>query len=159
VVGACGPSYDRLARETAPPRFALDMTVVASEELLDRPAEPPPRARRPARYIVEPDGGLHAGQGRGVDPDYYPPLTRRLTRDQMNELWRAVRDSAIPAAVTTEQAGAGFGPSPGPPVAKLGVILTDQWLYVRTPLDGATPHAEAVEDLADRLAALAWVGE
>jgi len=154
----CAAPTDPLARETAPPRFAVDLTVLAEEEIFEDP-EPPVRGRRPARYVVEADRGLHAGEGRGVTPEYYPPLTRRLTKMQMDELWRVVRDSPIPADATTERAGTVFAAAPDQPVAKLGLVLEHKWVYVETPLDGATPQARAVESLADYLAELAWVEE
>ena len=136
--------------------FTLAMTVYAPAGAR---AAQLPRSLRAGRYVVEPDGSLRAGLGERASA--YPPLARQLTPEQMDQLWRLIRDSALldsdnPARV--EDPGA-IAVSPGRAMATvyLGGAGVGPRRTLRVLLDRSSPTAVSTEQLADRLAELAWV--
>jgi hypothetical protein len=152
-LAACVGAPDPLEYERAPADFTLDITVQG-------PAEPTlPRAQRPARYIVEPDGVLRVGVGEGVSEDYYPPQTRQLTHNNVDRLWRLIRDSSILAPDNPDRIRPGrpLGMAQPRPAAQIIVTFGGTTNYFRVLLDGETPGSESGLRLIDHLAGLAWI--
>lgn len=144
---------DPIEYEQAPADFTLDITIQG-------PASPDqPRATRPARYIVEPDGMLRVGVGQGVSVDYYPPQTRQLSRAEFDRLWRLLRDSAllVPGNPDEARPGLPFGSVQLRPTASMAVTFQGQIITYRVVLDAQTPSAVAAEEIVDHLAELAWI--
>jgi hypothetical protein len=118
------------------------------------------RGARPARYIVQPDGVLHAAEGQ-VTERTFPPAVRWLTGEQVRRLWWELRDSGLVG-------WAGDGPAhpaaPAPGATAPAYVVT--WLAegrrgtARVDANRSPPErVEAARRLADRLAALAWIVE
>ncbi|MCP3906273.1 MAG: hypothetical protein GY715_21835 [Planctomycetes bacterium] len=91
LVGAAGcASAERVEAEPAgpviaPADFSLDATILRGRDA-DAATEV---ARRPGRYVLFPDGSLHAAAWEGVGPTDLPPRSRTLSREQVDDLWRA----------------------------------------------------------------------
>ena len=154
LLGACAsPAPDPLTFREAPADFTLSITVQGPQE----PDEP--RFRRPARYILEPDGILRVGVGESVSEEYYPPQTRQLSRDEMDRVWRLLRDSSIfePDNPDRVRPGLPFGTIQLRPTADLTILYAEEYSYYRVVLDGRTVESEAAERVIDHLAALAWL--
>lgn len=144
---------DPIQYELAPADFTLDITIQG-------PTSPgQPRAARPARYIVEPDGMLRVGVGEGVSIDYFPPQTRQLTRAEFDRLWRLVRDSPLLVPDNPDEARPGlpFGAVQLRPTASMAVTFEGHISTYRVVLDGQTTGALAAEQIVDHLAELAWI--
>lgn len=162
TLAACSTPPEPAALDALPPDFALGVTITepAGSAARDAAASaPPPRAMRPARYIVEPDGVLRAAMGPGAAPTTYPPRTRQLSRRQVDQVWRLVRDSDLldtddPARIDSP---ASFVASRAHPAALLEVSYSGTRRYFRVILDGTSDESLSVERITDRLADLAWV--
>jgi hypothetical protein len=153
TLGACEAAPDPLEIQQAPDDFTIDVTVQGPPEILEI------RARRPGRYIVEPDGILRAGVGAGVSVNYYPPQTRQLSRAEVERLWRLVRDSALLDKDNPDliRPGLPFPPIQLRPTAQVALIFEGRRYDYRVLLDAQSPSAESAEGLIDHLAALAWL--
>jgi hypothetical protein len=153
ALGACQSAPDPLEIQQAPEDFTIDVTVQGPPDTQET------RARRPGRYIVEPDAILRAGVGAGVSVNYYPPQTRQLTRAEVERLWRLVRDSALLDENNPDQIHPGlpFSPIQLRPTAHIAIIFEGERYDYRVLLDAQTPSAESAEGLVDHLAALAWL--
>ncbi len=153
-LAGCAASVPRGAT-IAPADFSLDALVLVPEG--SEPSPSTPRARRPARYQLEPDGSLRAALGVGVGPDTIPALARRLTPSERDGLWRLARDAGllgqdVPGRISW---GGTWDPPPIGASAILSVTHDGHRVHVGAPLafGGGSPEVEA---LLDRLAALAW---
>jgi hypothetical protein len=118
-----------------------------------------PRALRPARYIIEPDGALRAASGVAAKASTFPPLARTLTPRQMDQLWRLVRDTALldptnPARVDDPQT---LELSPDRTTATIYIAFGDHRASLRLLLDRGSEDALSAERIADHLAALAFL--
>jgi hypothetical protein len=155
VLAACAagpsglPSDDR-----APADFALGVTVLAPADA----GAGAPRGARPARFIVQPDGVLHAAEGP-VTERTFPPAVRWLTSEQVERLWWELRDSGLVGGA----ADAPPHPAAPPPGATAPAYVVS-WLMngrrgtARVDANRSPPErVEAARRLADRLAALAWM--
>jgi hypothetical protein len=136
-----------------PANFTLAVSIHAPQQAR---AATLPRSLRPGRYIVEPDGGLRSA-GPRTPP--FPPLTRQVSPQQMDQLWRQLRESGLldpdhPARV--DDPGA-IAVSPDRAMAIVSVTFGDQRRTLRLLLDRSGEAAIAAERLTDRLAELAWV--
>jgi hypothetical protein len=151
--GCASPAPDPLTFRGAPADFTLDVTVQGPQD--DRMA----RARRPGRYVLEPDGILRVGVGEGVSREYYPPQTRQLSRDETDRVWRLVRDSRIlePDNPDRVRPGLPFGRVQDRPTADMSILYAGEREHYRVLLDGQTPESAAVERVVDHLAGLAWL--
>jgi hypothetical protein len=178
VMGACASAPPPLPKaepipDQRPEDFVLAATVLAPRE--DPPAlrDPDedeavrservrlPRSLRPARYIVEADGTLHAAVGRGASAETYPPQTRQLTPRQYDLLWRQLRgtnllDPGNPARIEGPE---GAKRAPDRTMALIYVGYEGKRITLRVLLDRGSEDAIAAERLVDRLAELAWVRE
>lgn len=146
--------------DTAPEDFALSITVVgpssAETDIDDRP-----RAERPARYLVEPDGLLRAAIGPGATPRVYPRQTRQLTEAQIQRLWRLVGETGLlePTTLTSIDNTEIFFPQRSRPTALVYIRQqgTGSHFAVRLPVGDA--ESAMVAQLVDQLADMAWVPE
>ena len=110
-------------------------------------------ADRSARYIIEPGGVFRASFGGGSDALTYPPITRRLSEEQVDSVWTIVdhietgkspwRVVAAPELFHAESG------STRAFLLELGDA--DESRAWSVPIENADARA-----LADHLAALAW---
>lgn len=153
--------------QSSPPAdFAVAVTIYSP---LTDPAEINASARilRPARYIVEPDGVLRASVGSGSRESTFPPIARRLSEEQIEALWRAIRDSGLLSPDSPRRIGSGEGyvpPSLDAERATTAVLYCAQngdrgWWAVTIAGDGVDVDALstlATRQLVERLARLSW---
>lgn len=118
-----------------------------------------PRAMRPARYLVEADGVLRAAVGPGSDNNTFPPPTRQLTVDQVDRLWRIIRDSGLLEPTSPYLVDNAESVPFDRPTTILYVAYLGGRTYLQVPLDRADPESLATERLLDQMAAYAWILE
>jgi hypothetical protein len=145
--------------EDRPADFTLAVTVYSPVSA--KIAGALPRALRPARYVVEPDGTLRAAPTTPAPAARaaFPPRARTLTPRQMDQIWRLLRDTALleptnPARV--EDPGA-VELSPDRTTATLYIAFADRRTSLRLLLDRGSEDALSAERIADHLAALAFL--
>ncbi len=146
--------------ERAPEDFTLAVTVMgpaATPEEID--AEP--RAERPARYIVEPDGVLRAAVGPGATPRVYPGQTRQLTADQVERVWRLVVNTGLlePGTLTRIESTETFFPRRERATALIYVRERGEARHFAVRLPVGDVESAGVVQLVDEIAGLAWVPE
>jgi len=114
VVGGCG-SADRVAAREAPrasddsvdpigrvPRdFWLEIDVTAGAGVAERAKV----EERSARFVLLPDGSLHGETDRVPHDGLRPARARRLTREQMADLWVQLRSAGFGAIEFAETRG------------------------------------------------------
>lgn len=139
-----------------PADFTMGVTILAP----DRPAPKGelPRSLRPARYIVEPDGALRVGLGAGASAKTYPARTRQLSPRQMDQVWRAVRESGLldpgnPGRINWPEEGVR---APDRTAALFYIAFGGGRATVRVLLD-RSPGSLQAERVVDALAELGWV--
>jgi hypothetical protein len=143
--------------EDRPADFTFAMTVYSPASA--RVAGTLPRALRPARYVLEPDGALRAAAAAAARATTFPPRARTLTPRQMDQIWRLVRDTALldpsnPARVEDPET---VELSPDHTTATIYVAFADRRTSLRLLLDRGTSDALSAERIADHLAALAFL--
>lgn len=108
-----------------------------------------------ARYVMEPDGLLRVATDGDVGHDVFPPITRRLTPAERDELWRLADAAGIvdPGEDTRIESVPLFDPPAGLPVAVTELSAGSYKRYALVEVD-ADP---AVDRFLDRLAELGWV--
>ncbi len=151
LLAACAAPRPAEAPDRRPPDFTLALSVHAPDGPVRRPGQ------RAARYAVTPDGWLRAAIGGDAAADAHPPLARRLTPRERDELWSMVRAAdphGVPDAMRI----------PGPEVfqAPSGrrvylVELTAAGRRTAVAVPEGDPDTAPFLDLADRLAAWSWV--
>lgn len=144
-----------VAFDAQPADFSIAVTVLAPRGAA---AGALPRARRGARYIVEPDGVLRAAVGPGADDEMFPPQTRRLTARDVRRLWALTQDAGVLAPDHPGRAAARdevFVPVDRS-VAYIEYTAGGRRDCVRINLDRADESAIGAEELVDELARLAW---
>jgi len=139
----------------APEDFSLDALVVIPDGA--EPTPETPRARRPGRYQLGPDGSLRVALGSGVGEDTIPALARRLTPTERGQVWRLAHEAGLfdddpPGRIAW---GETWDAPPIGASAIVSVTHDGRRVHVGAPLEaaGGSPDVEA---LIDRLAALAW---
>jgi len=144
--------------DTTPEDFALSITVVGPSSA-ETDIDSLPRAERPARYLVEPDGVLRAAIGPGATPRVYPRQTRQLDQAQVQRLWRLVGETGLlePTTLTRIDNTEIFFPQRSRPTALVYIRQqgTGSHFAVRLPVGDA--ESAMVAQLVDQLADLAWV--
>jgi hypothetical protein len=136
-----------------PDDFVLSATVFTAT-----PPEPgAPRARRPARYIVEADETLRAATGQGAGRDTFPPPTRTLTAGQMESLWVVLRESGLLEPGNRYLLDSPARAATDPVAAAIDIAYRGARAHLLVPLDGADAESIAAERLVDELAALSWI--
>ncbi|MEM9754183.1 MAG: hypothetical protein AAF916_12490 [Planctomycetota bacterium] len=94
------PDAQWTSTQTAPPDFALALTITATD------ATPRAKHRRHAHYVLEPDGTFRAALGPGTRDGLLPPVTARLDPAEIGEIWRLTAPLLPPTPIaTTAMAG------------------------------------------------------
>jgi hypothetical protein len=159
VLGGCSSAAPMVVREAAelpasrPADFTLAVTVHSPAGARQGAL---PRSLKAGRYVVEPDGSLRAALGERAAA--YPGLTRQLTPEQTDQVWRLVRESGLldPANPARVDDPAGVSPAERG-MAVIYVSFEGSRRTLRVPLDRLGPNALAAERVVDRLAELGWV--
>lgn len=112
----------------------------------------------PARFTVGPDGSLRAAFGPAAPTQAYQPLVRRLTRRNMDQLWRLVRDSGLVDEANPAKLGPGDSaqPAPGRAAAIVRIGYAGRHETLRIYLDRVGEDSDAAMALIERLELLAW---
>lgn len=162
LLGGCA-TPGTLETQSAPDDFVLGVTVydqpTANQVSRSRPSSLP-RALRPGRYIIEADGVLRASLGNAAAPDVFPPMTRRLTEEQLDRLWSLTIATGI---FDDEPPGERIGPvgSYQPPRGRVTALVEAFAAGRRSScamgVEGAEQDPQPVRTLTDTLAELAWV--
>ncbi len=74
-----------------PSDLTIDMTILPGWELRNRSEAQLVRSK----YIVFPDGSLHADNGRSITVLTRPGLVRRLSRESMSDLWLVLQQTGF----------------------------------------------------------------
>ena len=149
LASCTAPKVDTNAMLQAPQDFGLEVVVHAAQN--DEHA-------RPARFTVGPDASLRAAFGPAAPTRAYQPIVRRLTRRNMDQLWRLVRDSGLIDQASPAKLGPGDSaePAPGRPAAIVRIQYSGRYEALRIYLDRAGEDADAAFALIERLELLAW---
>ncbi len=140
-----------------PPDFAISVTVSDRPKATASPNRP--RALRPARYIVEPDGLLRASIGPGSLTSTFPPPMRHLSTSQVADLWALVDKAGyLQQDPSSQSADAETTTATvARPTALVYVAGANQRRTFQVPLE--SPPGVPTRALVDRLAELAWITE
>ncbi len=164
--GGCGaPEADRQAYVAVPPDFSLSVVVIGAdrgagwEELTPAEQERVPRQLLSARFIVEPDGTLRAATGPGCREETYPAIVRVLSRGQMLDLWRAVRNHALIAAEETHGLANPDNAQPveGSALYAIGIVSLADRMSIGVPAEEASREGEGARTLITLLRAYSWL--
>jgi hypothetical protein len=174
----CASRESRIAEAAkapaAPADFALAITVVTPIKSATQP-QTLPRAQRPARYILEPDGTLRIALGGGSTSTTYPPPTRLLSDARREDVWNLVKaagllEPEVPGRLRGTDTSVPLGTQTGgEPISMLDPTAAAP----KTPTALIVLSANGVRDfyriafdespnlatLTDRLAAYGWVRE
>lgn len=141
-LGGCtsaGQMTDQQSNQTLPDRrpadFTLGVVVFGSQDSAMV-------INRSARYIVDAAGNLRASVGAGSDAGTYPKITRRLSSEQLDQIWSMIEDLEL-----------------GEPIA--GEAMSDGGYLIEIRSAG-TSRSWVVDDSAAvvrLLAELAWIRE
>ncbi|MGE3109740.1 MAG: hypothetical protein AB7G11_12055 [Phycisphaerales bacterium] len=169
ALAACASSPDTqgppaFRADDPPADFTLAVTVYSGPGARRRAEYPADRL--PARYIIEPDGTLHAWASPAASDQSYPGQVRRLSLEQVRRLWRQLQASGLlrddhPASVGH------VGPFLDPSLLDFEDVITAPPRYsvffaasgVRRvlALDGA--DADAAVPIVQTLAQQAWFAQ
>lgn len=157
LLGGCaaGPGTDLMA-DALPDDFSLGVTVY-SPQREPALAAALPRPMRPARYIVEPDWTLHAAIGPGSTPRTYPPQTRQLTQQQVEQLWQRARQAGLVVGSQDGRIPSADGYDPPADRTVAVVTITHSGTLETRAIELDEPGARAAAVFIDRLAEQAWV--
>jgi len=141
------------AIDDAPADFSVHARVSAVRDWNDET----PIELRPSHYILEPGGTLRAAIGPGSE-DQYPPFAARLQPNEVERLWRLVRDSGLleegnPIRVSASEQFT----IPGRTNADMVVTFQGQRWRFRTTLEAGTPESAAVRRIVSQFAAEAHI--
>ena len=158
VTGCAAPSEfapDPLG--AAPMDFTLDVTILAGEDIKDRPEA----QWRQSRYVLFSDGSLHYGADNERKADWMPDLARRLSRQRVAEIWSLSQQLGFADPVNGDVPTNFMSISPAPTEVVYLIAYTGsnhRWEFVRRtePGDNADP---ASVTLVRRLARLAWAND
>lgn len=149
--------------QEVPADFWLTATVVGPPR--SGPLSAVPREVRPGRYVMEPDRQLRAALGTGATEQSFPPVTRRLSAEQVSELWTLTNANGLMNAdhpAKAAQLPTFDGTWDGSKLAKSTYILVAhangqrRVLMIDAEDAGAPGNAEA-RAIVGRLAEWAWV--
>lgn len=143
---------DRLA--VVPPDFSIDLTILTDRRTA-RGADP---HLWPSKVVVFPNGELHYGTNDERGTKWLPPFTRRLSRQQMADLWKlAVRQGLADPDQADNLVDLTITQAPRDHVVYMAQLTGDgdRWAFVRRFATGE-PADAAIAPLARRLAELAW---
>lgn len=145
--------------ELVAPDFTIDAVVTLPEGAPRDGSQP--RSRRPARYLLQPGGELRAAFGAGVGGDTIPPLARRLTPAEIEDLWSLAEDAGLLEGTPEGRIawGSTWDAPPTGAAAVVSVSARGRRVHVGRSLGtgmGGGLGSPATERLIDRLAELAW---
>jgi hypothetical protein len=163
--GCDAPAVDRQAYVAVPPDFSLDVVVIgvdrtpAWEELTPEERQRVPRPLLSARFIVQPDGTLRTATGAGAREETYPAIVRTLSRAQMLDLWRAVRNHGLIAAEDTHGLPNPDKAEPidGSALYAIGFVALADRVAVGVPAEEASREGEGARTLITLLRAYSWL--
>lgn len=166
TLSGCAGSAARLSDvanlpERAPEDFGLSITVMGPVRAGGESAYAGIGAKlRPGRYVIEPDRSLRAALGPAADDSAYPPRTRRLSAQEMDEVWALVRSSGVLSA--DHEASASRAPTLDMASGRTVYVVTTRALGGRRMVvvdvePEPAPSAASVQPLVERVANLAWV--
>jgi hypothetical protein len=138
-----------------PPDFAIDATVMLGRGAADLNSI----QDRPTKYVLLPDGSLHADESPFVDVSTRPGRSRWLYEDQVQYLWSMCRDLGF-----TDADAANGPPNPDllrPARGERMAVLTLRgdgrtWTFVRRAV-GKEEADAAITRVLRTLAILAWL--
>jgi hypothetical protein len=147
-----GETSDVLA--AAPADWTIDATVLAGGDVTPAPGT----HLRPSRAVVFPDGSLHYGADPKRGVDWLPPLVRRLSREQMAQLWSQANQMGFDDAEGADDVGNEKLIAAGP--TEIVHVLSfsgggQRWAFVRRG-SAVEPTDAATTAFIRTLAALAW---
>ncbi len=140
-LGGCTSAGQQMTDQTLPERrptdFTLGVVVFGDEAAGDV-------SSLSARYIVDAAGNLRASVGAGSDAGTYPKITRRLSSEQLDQIWSMVEGLEL-----------------GDPIAGEAMPEDGYLIEIRS---GQRSRAWVVEDdsagaVVGLLAELAWIRE
>lgn len=153
---AAQPPVDDPLGQT-PEDLTIELTILHGRDV----EAPRDIDRRPARFVVYPDGSLHHDQAveeRAVRP---PGFIRRLNREQQSDLWLLLRQLGFADAERGEPSHnlRLILPQRDEVMHQLAVIADDRRrVFVQRTGADVEPDA-AMRELVQRLAQLAWLPE
>lgn len=101
-LGGCSSSGQMVLPDRRPADFTLGVVVFGDSDAEDV-------SSRSARYIVDASGYLRASVGAGSDAATYPKITRRLSGEQLDQIWAMVDGFEFGEPITDEaMPGAGY---------------------------------------------------
>ena len=135
-----------------PDDFSVDLTILSRPQG-DRADQ------RTSRIVLEPDGSLRYMARRGIGPNTFPPLIRRLDREQMARVWdSAARLGLTDPGVADVDADLRRVKPPSRRGCVWLLVLTgegDRWNFTRAAEGDEQPDA-AIVAFGRELGALAW---
>lgn len=117
--------------------------------------------REQSRLVLLADGSLHYGADPNFGTDWLPPWSRRLSREQVAELWGLTRQLGFDDPAAGDDVGNLDQVICGPDEIVHILALTGagrRWLFVRRTPGDQKPDA-ATTAIARRMAALAWASD
>lgn len=140
-----------------PMDFTLDITILAGQDIKDRPEA----QWRQSRYVLFSDGSLHYGADNEKRADWMPDLARRLSRQRVAEVWSLSQQLGFADPVNGDDPTNFMSISPSPNEVVYIIAYTGsnhRWEFIRRtePGDDADPAAVT---LVRRLAMLAWADD
>ncbi|MFG0251823.1 MAG: hypothetical protein ACF8NJ_03000 [Phycisphaerales bacterium JB038] len=164
-LGCTAPRVDRQAYVAVPPDFSLDVLAIGADRVADWGDLPPaeqhslPRPLLSARFIVDADGTLRAATGPGCREETYPAMVRTLSRPQMLELWRTVRNQALIDAESTHRLSKPDEAQPlaGSALYAIGIVALGDRVSIGVPAEEASRVGEGGRRLITLLRTYAWL--
>lgn len=155
IIEPAAPESPALRDGAFPPDFAIDATVMLGRGAADLNAI----QDRPTKYVLLPDGSLHADESPFVDVSTRPGRSRWLYEDQVQYVWALCRDLGF-----TDVDAANGPPNPDllrPARGERMTVLTlrgggQTWTFVRRAV-GKEEADPAVARVLRTLAILAWL--
>ena len=150
---------------TPPDDFWISITILGPVRASPGAYAALPRSLRPGRYIVEPDRVLRVALGTGARDTYFPPQTRRLSRTEFAELWRAAAGEGGAGLLEAGHPNAANGNGeidPGTLAEKTVYIITTHGsgrreLIVMETEPECGPACEKAKSVVEWMAAHAWI--
>lgn len=171
---SAAPASDPLAVDplaVAPADFTIDLTVLTGRAIerdvrnavLENRAEPEMLVveREQSRLVLLADGALYYGTDPNLGTDWLPPWSRRLSREQVAELWRLTKQLGFDDPAAGDAIGNIDQVTCGPDEIVHILALTGdgrRWLFVRRTPSDQEPDA-ATTTMVRRMAALAWASD
>jgi hypothetical protein len=145
-----------------PSDFTIDVAVISGgrgEE--DRETgEVVPAELRSGRFLVFPSGELHYAARDVTARDTRPPLTRRLSRDELSHLWSLCQQSGlVDAQPLTMSESRKMNPARGAVIYIVTIQVDGEYRGVARTFERSEAANSAEGTLVRELAALAWADE